>query len=50
MLKKLQKNLQKNYRIIALDYILKHKIDCNISIFKKSIFVIKLCRIKILNY
>ncbi len=40
--KKITKKLaKKNYRIIALDYILKHKIDCNISIFKKSIFANK---------
>ena len=27
---------QKKFKIIALDYNLKHKIDCNISIFKKN--------------
>ena len=37
----LKKFTKKKYKVIALDYSLKYKIDCNISIHKKSIYALK---------
>ena len=37
----LNKYTKKNYKVIALDYSLKYKIDCNISIHKKNIHAFK---------
>ncbi len=37
----LKKFAKKKYKVIGLDYSLKYKIDCNISIYKKSIYALK---------